>query len=82
MRLLNKIAVITGGGSGIGKESARLFAKEGAFVIITDIHAENGQGTVSEIEGNGGKAAFYEVDVTNPEAVQSAIQQIIETYKK
>ncbi|MBK5443302.1 MULTISPECIES: SDR family NAD(P)-dependent oxidoreductase [Peribacillus] len=82
MRLLNKIAVITGGGSGIGKESARLFAKEGAFVIITDIHAENGQGTVSEIEENGGKAAFYEVDVTNPEAVQSAIQQIIETYKK
>lgn len=82
MRLLNKIAVITGGGSGIGKESARLFTKEGAFVIITDIHAENGQGTVSEIEETGGKAAFYEVDVTNPEAVQSAIQQIIETYKK
>ncbi|AXN38167.1 SDR family NAD(P)-dependent oxidoreductase [Peribacillus butanolivorans] len=82
MRLLNKIAVITGGGSGIGKESARLFAKEGAFVIITDIHAENGQGTVSEIEENGGKAAFYEVDVTNPEAVQSAIHQMIETYKK
>lgn len=82
MRLQNKIAVITGGGSGIGKESARLFASEGAFVIITDIHTENGQGTVSEIEEAGGKAAFYEVDVTDPEAVQSAISQIIETYKK
>ncbi|MGE7593582.1 SDR family NAD(P)-dependent oxidoreductase [Peribacillus frigoritolerans] len=82
MRLQNKIAVITGGGSGIGKESARLFASEGAYVIITDIHAENGQGTVSEIEAAGGKAAFYEVDVTSPKAVQSAISQIIETYKK
>ncbi|WHY55781.1 SDR family NAD(P)-dependent oxidoreductase [Peribacillus simplex] len=82
MRLQSKIAVITGGGSGIGKESARLFASEGAFVIITDIHAENGQGTVSEIKEAGGKAAFYEVDVTNPEAVQSSISQIIETYKK
>ena len=82
MRLINKIAVITGGGSGIGKATAQLFAKEGAFVIITDIHRENGQGTVSEIEQQGGKAAFYLVDVANPEAVESAIQQIIETYKR
>ncbi|MFJ7467225.1 SDR family NAD(P)-dependent oxidoreductase [Peribacillus frigoritolerans] len=82
MRLQNKIAIITGGGSGIGKESARLFASEGAYVIITDIHAENGQGTVSEIEAAGGKAAFYKVDVTDPKAVQSAISQIIETYEK
>ncbi|WP_419955520.1 SDR family NAD(P)-dependent oxidoreductase [Neobacillus niacini] len=82
MRLLDKIAVITGGGSGIGKATAELFAKEGAFVIITDIHQENGQGTVSEIEQQGGKAAFYLVDVANPEGVESAIGQIIETYKK
>ncbi|MEH7179281.1 SDR family NAD(P)-dependent oxidoreductase [Neobacillus vireti] len=82
MRLLDKIAVITGGGSGIGKATAELFAKEGAFVIITDIHQENGQGTVSEIEQQGGKASFYEVDVANPEAVESAIGQIIETYKR
>ncbi|MBZ5752159.1 SDR family NAD(P)-dependent oxidoreductase [Metabacillus rhizolycopersici] len=82
MRLLDKIAVITGGGSGIGKATARLFAKEGAFVIITDINRENGQGTVYEIEEHGGKAAFFEVDVANPEAVESAIKQIIETYQK
>lgn len=82
MRLHDKIAVITGGGSGIGKATAQLFAKEGAFVIITDIHQENGQETVSEIEQQGGKAAFYEVDVANPEGVESAIGQIIETYKK
>ncbi|WP_026574250.1 SDR family NAD(P)-dependent oxidoreductase [Bacillus sp. UNC438CL73TsuS30] len=82
MRLLDKIAVITGGGSGIGKETALLFAKEGANVIITDIHRENGQETVSEIEEQGGKASFIEVDVTKPEAVESAINQIIETYKK
>lgn len=82
MRLLDKIAVITGGGSGIGKATARLFAKEGAFVIITDINRENGQGTVSEIEEHGGKSAFFEVDVANPGSVESAIHQIIETYQK
>lgn len=82
MRLLDKIAVITGGGSGIGKATAHLFAKEGAFVIITDINRENGQGTVSEIEEHGGKAAFFEVDVANPGSVESAIHQIIETYQK
>ncbi|KAB7707224.1 glucose 1-dehydrogenase [Bacillus aerolatus] len=82
MRLLQKTAVITGGGSGIGKETALLFAKEGAFVIIIDIHRENGQGTVSEIEESGGKAAFLEVDVTNPGAVESVINQIIKTHKK
>lgn len=82
MRLLDKIAVITGGGSGIGKATASLFAKEGAFVIITDINRENGQGTVSEIEEHGGKAAFFEVDVANPGSVESAIHQIIETYQK
>jgi NAD(P)-dependent dehydrogenase (short-subunit alcohol dehydrogenase family) len=82
MRLLDKVAVITGGGSGIGKETARLFSREGAFVIITDINRENGQVTVSEIEKNGGKAAFFEVDVTDPEAVQTVVQQIIEKCKK
>jgi NAD(P)-dependent dehydrogenase (short-subunit alcohol dehydrogenase family) len=82
MRLLDKVAVITGGGSGIGRETARLFAREGAFVIITDISRENGQVTVSEIEKNEGKAAFFEVDVTDPEAVQTVVQQIIEKFKK
>jgi NAD(P)-dependent dehydrogenase (short-subunit alcohol dehydrogenase family) len=82
MRLLDKVAVITGGGSGIGKETARLFAREGAFVIITDINRENGQVTVSEIEKNGGKAAFFEVDVTDPVAVETVVQQIIEKCKK
>jgi NAD(P)-dependent dehydrogenase (short-subunit alcohol dehydrogenase family) len=82
MRLLDKVAVITGGGSGIGKETARLFAREGAFIIITDINRENGKLTVSEIERNGGKAAFFEVDVTDPEAVQTVVQQIIEKCKK
>ncbi|MBX9975861.1 SDR family NAD(P)-dependent oxidoreductase [Cytobacillus firmus] len=82
MRLQDKIAIVTGGGSGIGKATAALFANEGAFVIVTDIHRENGQGAVNEIEENGGKAAFFEMDVANPEAVENVIGQIIEKYRK
>ncbi|MDM5227179.1 glucose 1-dehydrogenase [Cytobacillus sp. NJ13] len=82
MRLQDKIAIVTGGGSGIGKATANLFANEGAFVIITDINRENGQGAVTEIEENGGKAAFFEMDVANPEAVENVVGQIIEKYRK
>ena len=82
MRMEGKTAVITGGGSGIGQATAKLFAKEGAFVIITDIHQQHGEETVSEIKAEGGNATFYQMDVKDPESVQSVIGQIIDEHQK
>ncbi|RXZ83998.1 glucose 1-dehydrogenase [Paenibacillaceae bacterium] len=80
MRLSNKIALITGSGSGIGKSSALRFASEGALVIINDLNEANGLETVAEIEQAGGKAAFIRADVTNKEQVASMVEQIIAEY--
>lgn len=64
MRLENKVALISGGGSGIGRETAILFAKEGASVVVSDINETGGQETVAEIEKNGGNASFFKADVS------------------
>lgn len=66
MRLKNKVALITGGSSGIGKETCLLFAKEGAKVIITDVNVKEGKKVASEInKGKGkGEALFYKADVS------------------
>jgi len=66
MRLKNKVALITGAGSGIGKESAFVFAREGASVVVVDVADKAGNETVSEIKKAGGAAAFYHADVSKP----------------
>ncbi len=65
MRLKDKVALITGGGSGIGKETSLLFAREGAAVVVADVAEEAGVATVEEIEQAGGKAIFARADVSN-----------------
>ncbi len=64
MRLKNKVALITGGSSGIGKESCLLFAKEGAKVVVVDINEKDGQATVDAIKAAGGEAVFCKADVS------------------
>ena len=64
MRLEKKIALITGGGSGIGRESSLLFAEEGARVAVIDIDTTGGEQTVSSIEEAGGEAVFIAADVS------------------
>lgn len=76
MRLKNKVAVITAGASGMGKEGAILFAKEGATVNIIDINEEGGKEVVDEIEANGGKAYFYKTDVTDVKAIEQTVKAI------
>lgn len=64
-RLAEKVCVITGAGSGIGQASARLFAAEGARVVVADIDLRAAQATVEEIAGSGGESAAEQVDVTD-----------------
>ncbi len=80
MRLSNKIALITGGGSGIGRESAILFAKEGAKIVVADIQNDKGKETVSLIQNDGGEAAFIHTDVSKIEDVKGMIEFAEMTY--
>lgn len=74
--LLNKIAVVTGGGSGIGKAIAVVFAKQGATVHILDVHTDHARETVAEIKMNGGLAFVHTCDVTDQENVVAVFEHI------
>ncbi len=82
MRLKGKVALITGSGSGIGKSTAILFAKEGAKVVVNDISQANGIQTVNEIKSSGGEAIFCLADVTSKPQILKMIDDVLETYGK
>ncbi len=75
-KLENKVAVVTGGGSGIGKAVALLFARQGAEVRVLDVNAEQAQQTVSEIMESGGTAYPLVCDVTNQQEVTRLFQEV------
>ncbi|HEY2539656.1 MAG TPA: SDR family NAD(P)-dependent oxidoreductase [Stellaceae bacterium] len=76
MRLASKVALITGGYGGMGRASARLFAREGATVFVAGRNHERGNGLVAEINDAGGKAHFVELDVVNQEQWDAAIARV------
>ncbi|ELY67974.1 SDR family NAD(P)-dependent oxidoreductase [Natrinema versiforme] len=73
-------AVITGGGSGIGRATALEFADRGANVVVADLDVDGGEATVDEIEDAGGDALFVETDVSDPDAAGAMIDTAVEEY--
>lgn len=80
MRLKNKVALITGGTGGMGRASARLFAKEGASVVIAARREERGQELVEEITAAGGTAHYVHLDVTEQDQWAEAMRQTEEKF--
>ena len=81
-RLMNKVAMVTGAGSGIGRASASLFAREGAQVAVVDLNSENGESCVKEIRQAGGEAIFLPVDMTRAEQVEAGVRAAVERFGK
>ncbi len=78
--LEDKVALVTGGASGIGRATALTFAREGAKLIVADMNEDGGQQTVHMITENGGDATFVQVDVSNATEVEAMISKAVETY--
>jgi NAD(P)-dependent dehydrogenase (short-subunit alcohol dehydrogenase family) len=76
----DKVAVVTGGSSGIGRATAIAFAREGAKVVVADIEAEGGEATVKAINDAGGVAIFVRTDVSRSGDVQALIAKTLATY--
>ena len=80
MRLANKVAVITGASNGMGAAEARLFASEGAQVILADLLEKEGQEQVVQIRSSGGKAIFERLDVTLESQWDLLVHKVIERF--
>ena len=79
-QLNGKVALITGGASGIGRATALTFAREGAKLIIADMNEDGGQQTVHMITEHGGEATFVQVDVSRATEVEALISKTVQTY--
>lgn len=75
MRLKEKVALITGAGSGIGREMALLFAREGASIVVVDINQEDGSRVVEEIASSGGRACLVRADVSCANDTKAMVDQ-------
>ncbi len=79
-RLHGKRAIITGGGNGIGAAAAMLFVREGAQVAILDTDREAGERAAAAAEAEGGEVLFFQADVSEPEDVEDAIDEVAATF--
>src|SRR5207302_10635402 len=80
MRLRDKVCIITGGASGMGKVASRLFAKEGAKVVASDIQEYAGRETVAAIKAEGGEATFVRADVSQEKDCARMVSEAVRAY--
>jgi len=80
--LVDKVALVTGGGSGIGRAAVLLFAREGAKVVVADVHAEGGNETVELVQQAGGEAIFVPCDVSKSTHVEALVDKCVQTYSR
>lgn len=80
MRLQNKVAIVTGAASGMGKAIAALYAKEGAKVVVADIHLEAAETVAGEIKSGGGEALAVKANVADEADIQNLIDTTVKTY--
>jgi NAD(P)-dependent dehydrogenase (short-subunit alcohol dehydrogenase family) len=82
MKLDHRVAIITGSASGIGRASAKEFAKEGAQVVVADINHGGAQETAIQIEAAGGRALAVAMDVSDPQSVEALIAKTVQSFGK
>ena len=80
MRLKDKVAVVTGAGSGFGEGISKLFAREGAAVVVADMNDNGGRTVAGQIEEAGGTALFVHADVTRPADVKAMVEAAVGAY--
>jgi NAD(P)-dependent dehydrogenase (short-subunit alcohol dehydrogenase family) len=79
-RLEGKVAIVTGAGTGIGRATAKLFAREGARVVVAELDAEAGEQTAQLIVQAGGNVIAIRTDVTEPDSIQATIDKAVQHY--
>lgn len=82
MRLKDKVAIITGGGSGFGEVTAKLFANEGAAVMLADINGSAAAAVAETINNAGGRAIWAKTDVTSASSVKAMVQATLSTFER
>lgn len=80
MKLKNKVAIITGGGSGIGEATVLRFAEEGAKIVINDVNEDNANKLAEKLKANGGEVLVCVADVCNKSEVEKMVKQVIDKF--
>ena len=79
MQLKDRVAIVTGGGNGIGRAIALRFAAEGASVIVAELEEEAGRDTVESITESGGRAIFHQTDTADSESVRAMVEATVKS---
>ncbi|HEU5123652.1 MAG TPA: SDR family oxidoreductase [Verrucomicrobiae bacterium] len=81
-RLLDKVAIVTGGAQGIGQAICQVFAEEGAWVLVTDLNGEKAEETAASIRASGGRAEACRVDIGSPQEIEQAVKLASEKFDR